>query len=89
MHMFRKYTYTQVTRYLKEIGHICIFILKGSCMGVSCTKCNFELTSHAISVAHIGRSKQRKVTKGVISTIKTQLYYSQLNAAIHLKFTGM
>ena len=91
IHMFRKYTYTQVTRHLKEIDHICIFILKGSSLhgGIYFTKCIFELTSHAISVAHIGRSKQRKVTKGVISTIKTQLYYSQLNAAIHLKFTGM
>ena len=34
MRMFRKYTYTQVTRHLKEIDHICIFILKRSYMEV-------------------------------------------------------
>ena len=31
--------------------------------GIHFTKCNFELTSHAISVSPIERSKQRKVTK--------------------------
>ena len=46
MHMFRKYTYTQVTRQLKEIDHICIFILKGSYM--EDPSLNFELTSHVI-----------------------------------------
>ena len=37
------------------------------------TKYNFELTSHAISVAPTGRSKQRKVTKRVTSTNKNTI----------------
>ena len=42
---------TQVTRHLKEIDHICIFHIKGILHGgIHFTKCNFELTSHAISV---------------------------------------
>ena len=64
MHMFRKYTYTQVTRQLKEIDHICIFILKGFCM--EDPSLNFELTSHVISIVPIECSKQRKATKEVI-----------------------
>ena len=60
-HMFRKYTYTQVTRELKEIDHICFYHIKRILHGgIHFTKCNFELTSHAISVFKINESNKRK-----------------------------
>ena len=63
MHMFRKYAYTQVTRHLKEIDHMYFHIKRILHGGIHFTKCNIELTSQAISVARIGRTKQRKAIK--------------------------
>ena len=52
--MLRKYTFTQVTRQLNEIYHICIFILEGACMDLFTLRNVYELTSNYIFVALSG-----------------------------------
>ena len=85
MHMFRKYRYTQVTRHLKEIDHICIFILKGSCMEVFTLR--NVISNWRLMLFQLPLNKEKQQKEWLVQ-IKTQSYYSQLNAAIHLKFTG-